>query len=228
MASRPGDSSWPRPGLSGQEIVNDEDTTVNDRTAPPTPRGLESRRRRWPPILDCAASRHRPGDGAAAARHRGDHAVESPVGTRRIPQARWAAWCASTATRSRAGRRRGRGGLRARRAVPSKAGQLRFARHREAAWTALRSCAVLETVVGSRAWGLADDNLRHRPPRGVRPAVSLDRRAGAVRTIWSARRQRDVLGAGKPSARRCAPIPTRSRSFSRPTSRSAIRSAGGC
>jgi hypothetical protein len=41
--------------------------------------------------------------------------------------------------------------------VPRKAGQLRFARHREAAWAALRPCVVLETVVGSRAWGLADD-----------------------------------------------------------------------
>ena len=41
--------------------------------------------------------------------------------------------------------------------VPRKAGQLRFARHREAAWTALQPCVVLETMVGSRAWGLADD-----------------------------------------------------------------------
>ena len=41
--------------------------------------------------------------------------------------------------------------------VPRKAGQLRFARRRDAAFTALRGCAVLEAVVGSRAWGLADE-----------------------------------------------------------------------
>jgi hypothetical protein len=41
--------------------------------------------------------------------------------------------------------------------MPRKAGQLRFARQREAAWDALARCVVLETVVGSRAWGLADD-----------------------------------------------------------------------
>ncbi|HUS66572.1 MAG TPA: nucleotidyltransferase domain-containing protein [Kofleriaceae bacterium] len=41
--------------------------------------------------------------------------------------------------------------------MPRKAGQLRFARQREAAWEALHRCVVLETVVGSRAWGLADD-----------------------------------------------------------------------
>jgi hypothetical protein len=40
--------------------------------------------------------------------------------------------------------------------TPRKPGQLRFASQRETAWTALRSCVVLEAVVGSRAWGLAE------------------------------------------------------------------------
>lgn len=35
-------------------------------------------------------------------------------------------------------------------------GQAIFAHRREAAWSALRPCVVLESVVGSRAWGLAD------------------------------------------------------------------------
>jgi hypothetical protein len=39
--------------------------------------------------------------------------------------------------------------------VPRKGGQLRFAARREAAWCALSPCIVLESVVGSRAWGLA-------------------------------------------------------------------------
>jgi len=39
---------------------------------------------------------------------------------------------------------------------PRKAGQLRFARQREAAWSALHRCVVLDAVVGSQAWGLAD------------------------------------------------------------------------
>jgi len=42
--------------------------------------------------------------------------------------------------------------------VPARAGQLRFARYRHAAWSALRDNCVIETVVGSRAWGLADEN----------------------------------------------------------------------
>lgn len=41
--------------------------------------------------------------------------------------------------------------------APRKSGQLAFARRREEAWSALRSCVVLETVVGSQAWGLADE-----------------------------------------------------------------------
>ncbi|HEU4412609.1 MAG TPA: nucleotidyltransferase domain-containing protein [Polyangiaceae bacterium] len=42
--------------------------------------------------------------------------------------------------------------------VPHKSGQWRYARRRAAAWDALRPCAVLETRVGSHAWGLADEN----------------------------------------------------------------------
>ncbi len=51
----------------------------------------------------------------------------------------------------------------ARRAViPAKAGQFRFAARREATWSRLgrgasRGAIVLETIVGSRAWGLATD-----------------------------------------------------------------------
>jgi hypothetical protein len=41
--------------------------------------------------------------------------------------------------------------------VPRKAGQVRYARRRQSAWEALRRCAVIESTVGSRAWGLAED-----------------------------------------------------------------------
>lgn len=41
--------------------------------------------------------------------------------------------------------------------VPRKAGQTRFAARRQAAWEELSGCMVLETVVGSQAWGLADE-----------------------------------------------------------------------
>ncbi|GMU01837.1 hypothetical protein KH5H1_59570 [Corallococcus caeni] len=41
--------------------------------------------------------------------------------------------------------------------VPRRAGQVQFAQRREAAWGALRPCVVLETRVGSHAWGLADE-----------------------------------------------------------------------
>lgn len=41
--------------------------------------------------------------------------------------------------------------------VPRKAGQLRFAARRHAAWEALGETVVIEAVVGSRAWGLADE-----------------------------------------------------------------------
>jgi hypothetical protein len=40
--------------------------------------------------------------------------------------------------------------------APFRSGQLRYALAREAAWSALRPNVVLEAVVGSRAWGLAE------------------------------------------------------------------------
>ena len=40
--------------------------------------------------------------------------------------------------------------------APRKAGQLRYARRRDDAWQALAPTIVLDVVVGSRAWGLAD------------------------------------------------------------------------
>jgi len=42
--------------------------------------------------------------------------------------------------------------------LPRSAGQFRFAVRRQEAWSALRETVVLETVVGSRAWGLADED----------------------------------------------------------------------
>jgi RNA repair pathway DNA polymerase beta family len=53
----------------------------------------------------------------------------------------------------------GVGSLRYRRdeLTPRKGGQLEFAMRREAAWNALSPCVVLDTVVGSRAWGLAGE-----------------------------------------------------------------------
>lgn len=42
--------------------------------------------------------------------------------------------------------------------APRKAGQLRFAQRRESAWQALHSNVIIETVVGSRAWGLDDED----------------------------------------------------------------------
>lgn len=42
--------------------------------------------------------------------------------------------------------------------IPRRAGQLAFARRREDAWVALLPCTVLRATVGSRAWGLADEN----------------------------------------------------------------------
>lgn len=41
--------------------------------------------------------------------------------------------------------------------VPRKVGQVRYAQRRADAWDALRPCVVLETTVGSRAWGLATE-----------------------------------------------------------------------
>lgn len=42
--------------------------------------------------------------------------------------------------------------------TPRKLGQLRFAQRRESSWSALRPCVLLDAVVGSRAWGLADES----------------------------------------------------------------------
>ncbi len=42
--------------------------------------------------------------------------------------------------------------------APRRTGQLEFAMRRESAWDALRGCVVLETTVGSRAWGLATES----------------------------------------------------------------------
>lgn len=41
--------------------------------------------------------------------------------------------------------------------APCRAGQARYAARRDANWTALRPCVVVESVVGSRAWGLAHE-----------------------------------------------------------------------
>jgi len=40
--------------------------------------------------------------------------------------------------------------------VPRKLGQVRYAERRALAWDTLRPCAILESVVGSHAWGLAE------------------------------------------------------------------------
>lgn len=40
--------------------------------------------------------------------------------------------------------------------TPRRTGQVVFARRRADAWSALHPCIVLDTIVGSRAWGLAD------------------------------------------------------------------------
>jgi len=54
----------------------------------------------------------------------------------------------------------GVGRLRYRRdeVTPRKQGLLRYARRREDAWAHLAPCIVIDAVVGSRAWGLADDS----------------------------------------------------------------------
>jgi RNA repair pathway DNA polymerase beta family protein len=41
--------------------------------------------------------------------------------------------------------------------TPRKLGVARYARRREAAWDQLRGCVVLDALVGSRAWGVADE-----------------------------------------------------------------------
>ncbi|MDP3276065.1 MAG: nucleotidyltransferase domain-containing protein [Deltaproteobacteria bacterium] len=42
--------------------------------------------------------------------------------------------------------------------LPRKVGQLRYAARRDHAWSSLRDCVIVETVVGSRAWGLAHEH----------------------------------------------------------------------
>lgn len=51
----------------------------------------------------------------------------------------------------------GQGTYRRDELVPRKTGQLRFAARRAAAWDALGDCVVLDALVGSRAWGLANE-----------------------------------------------------------------------
>src|SRR6185295_7165906 len=41
--------------------------------------------------------------------------------------------------------------------VPRKLGVQRYAQRRAAAWDQLRPCVVIDTLVGSRAWGVADE-----------------------------------------------------------------------
>ena len=41
--------------------------------------------------------------------------------------------------------------------MPKKLGELRYAHRRAAVWDDLRACVVIDAVVGSRAWGLADE-----------------------------------------------------------------------
>jgi RNA repair pathway DNA polymerase beta family len=41
--------------------------------------------------------------------------------------------------------------------MPRKLGVVRYAQRRAAAWDQLRPCVVIDTVVGSRAWGVADE-----------------------------------------------------------------------
>jgi hypothetical protein len=62
--------------------------------------------------------------------------------------------------------------------VARRMGQLAFAARREGLWSALRGCVVLESVVGSRAWGL-DDAHSDEDRRGVF-AVPFTWRAGLV------------------------------------------------
>ncbi len=91
--------------------------------------------------------------------------------------------------------------------VPRKVGQVRFARRREAVWSALRPYSVLETPVGSHAWGVADEartpmcpgclHFRSHGLSGSRSRLSTSSAPmAAPRSGRSAR----------PSVRRCAPI----------------------
>ncbi len=59
--------------------------------------------------------------------------------------------------------------------TPRRPGQFDFAQRREAAWADLRPCVVLEATVGSRAWGLADE----QSDTDLRGAFALPFRWGA-------------------------------------------------
>src|SRR5215471_20624691 len=52
---------------------------------------------------------------------------------------------------------------------PRRVGQVLFAQRRADAWEALRPCVILETTVGSHAWGLADEDsdVDHRGVYGL-------------------------------------------------------------
>ena len=92
--------------------------------------------------------------------------------------------------------RRGRGLVRARdELAPRRTGQLEFAMRRECRLGRLRGCVVLETTVGSRAWGLATEHLtptcagiRPAPSRGTLGLVEPPRRSR------QRRQQPDALG----------------------------------
>ena len=109
--------------------------------------------------------------------------------------------------------------------TPRKLGELRYAHRRAAAWDELRPCVVIDALVGSRAWGVAGEGS-DEDHRGVfvlpapwtvglvDPPLDLVS-AGGSHTYWEPARR---------SARRCAPIRTRSRCCS-PCRGSSIRSA---
>jgi RNA repair pathway DNA polymerase beta family len=109
--------------------------------------------------------------------------------------------------------------------TPRRAGQFLFAHRRADAWDSLRQCVVLETTVGSRAWGLAnaDSDLDLRGvfalpfawSQGlVPPAEDLVSADGSA-TYWAATKTiRQALRADPntlemlflPNARACDPI----------------------
>jgi hypothetical protein len=62
--------------------------------------------------------------------------------------------------------------------IARRAGQLAFAARRESAWSALSGCVVIESVVGSRAWGV-DDEGSDEDRRGLF-ALPLSWRTGLV------------------------------------------------
>jgi hypothetical protein len=113
--------------------------------------------------------------------------------------------------------------------LPRREGQVAFAVRRDAAWTALRSCAVLEATVGSRAWGLAtrtsDTDVRGAFLLPFSWTVGL---VEAPRDLLSADGARRSGRSRRPSRRRCARTPTRSSSSSCRRSARSTRWARGC